>query len=74
MDERPLQLIDLVVRTGFYDRDELIEIFCRERYAPGDLDATGEPATDGSQSSTQRSLTQVNPASQAPPKHGGRRQ
>jgi hypothetical protein len=38
VDERPLQLIDLMVRTGFYDRDQLIEIFCRERYAPGDLD------------------------------------
>lgn len=74
MDERPRQLIDLMVRTGFYDRAELIEIFCRERCAPGDLDPTGEPATDGSQSSTQRSLTQVNPASQALSTHGGRRQ
>lgn len=54
MDERPRQLIDLMVRTGFYDRDELIETFCRERYAPGDLDEAEVAAAVDASAAAQR--------------------
>lgn len=31
--------INSFVRSGFYDREQLIEMFCGELYAPGELDA-----------------------------------
>ena len=33
-----LDEIAVLVRTGFHDKDRLIEIFCEEMYAPGELD------------------------------------
>ena len=32
--------IEAQVRGGFEDRERIIEIFCEEMYAPGELDAT----------------------------------
>lgn len=31
------QEIEGLVRTGFYNKDRLVEIFCEEMYEPGEL-------------------------------------
>ena len=37
--------ISSMVRTGFYDRDRLIEVFTEEMYAPGELDSNDVVST-----------------------------
>lgn len=32
--------MDWLVRSGFYDKTDLMRVFCEEMYAPGDLDET----------------------------------
>ena len=38
LPKETLQEIDALVRGGFEDRDRIVEIFCEEKYAPGELD------------------------------------
>lgn len=38
LSEETLREIDTLVRSGFESRERVIEIFCEEMYAPGDLD------------------------------------
>jgi hypothetical protein len=40
LTDETLGEIDTQVRSGFESRDRVIEIFCEEMYAPGDLDPT----------------------------------
>ncbi|WP_299462264.1 hypothetical protein, partial [uncultured Gimesia sp.] len=40
LDAELLSEIDWHVRAGFYDKADLMRIFCEEMYAPGDLDET----------------------------------
>lgn len=40
LDAELIGEIDWLVRAGFYDKSDLMRIFCEEMYAPGDLDET----------------------------------
>ena len=40
LSDDTLKEISTIVRGGFDDRDRIIEIFCEEMYAPGELDPT----------------------------------
>jgi hypothetical protein len=44
-----LEEISALVRSGFYDKERLMEIFCEGRYAPGELDRDDVSAAIDSQ-------------------------
>ncbi|WP_417388544.1 DUF6891 domain-containing protein [Gimesia sp.] len=40
LDAEVLKEMDWLVRSGLYDKADLMRVFCEEMYAPGDLDET----------------------------------